>query len=428
MATITGTSSADMLIGTIDQDVLNGLEGDDTLVGVQGADHLDGGTGTDTATYIASAQSVSINLLFNTASGGDAQGDTFVGVENISGSNFADSILADGANNMLSGNGGNDTLRGLAGNDTLIGGQGADLLEGDNGIDTADYSGSRIGVSASLTDHAGHFGDAEGDTFDTIENLTGSINADVLEGDSGINILDGGKGDDSLSGQDGDDILRGGEGADLLKGGIGFDTADYSVSSSAVSASLAEHAGHFGDAEGDTFEAIENLTGSTHDDTLGGDFNKNVLIGGQGNDSLSGFFGDDSLDGGEGNDILAGSGGKDDLTGGSGADIFVYQSVIDSGPTATTCDLIHDFQPGTDKIGLHAMDASSTSPGNDEFTFHTGSFTAAGQVRVIHDVHQINGQIFGTTFVQMNTDSSPDVDSEIHLNSLLTLTASDFVL
>jgi len=105
MATITGTSSADMLIGTIDQDVLNGLEGDDTLVGVQGADHLDGGTGTDTATYIASAQSVSINLLFNTASGGDAQGDTFVGVENISGSNFADSILADGANNMLSGNG-----------------------------------------------------------------------------------------------------------------------------------------------------------------------------------------------------------------------------------------------------------------------------------------------------------------------------------
>src|SRR3954451_759434 len=136
MATITGTSSADILIGIIDQDVLNGLEGDDTLIGGQGADHLDGGIGTDTATYIASAQSVSINLLFNTAAGGDAQGDTYAGVENISGSNFADSILGDGVDNVLSGNAGNDALRGLAGNDTLIGGEGADLLEGDNGIDT----------------------------------------------------------------------------------------------------------------------------------------------------------------------------------------------------------------------------------------------------------------------------------------------------
>src|SRR3954452_11390836 len=271
MATITGTSSADLLIGTIEQDVLNGLEGDDTLIGGQGADHLDGGIGTDTATYIASVQSVSINLLFNTASGGDAQGDTFVGVENISGSNFADSILADGANNVLSGNGGNDTLRGLAGNDTLIGGQGADLLEGDNGIDTVDYSGSRVGVSASLLDHAGHFGDAEGDTYDTVENLIGSINADTLEGDGGNNTLDGGKG------------------ADFLKGGGGTDTVIYSGSSIGVSASLLEHAGHFGDAEGDTFDnTIENLTGSIHNDTLTGDGASNLLKGGRGDDTNGG--------------------------------------------------------------------------------------------------------------------------------------------
>jgi Ca2+-binding RTX toxin-like protein len=223
MATITGTTDADTLFGTIDKDVLSGLEGNDTLAGNGEGDVLDGGTGSDTASYTASTQAVIVNLLFNTAAGGDAKGDSYVSIENISGSAFDDSVIADGADNVLSGNAGNDSLRGLAGNDTLRGGQGADLLEGDNGRDTVDYSGSSAGVSASLTDKAGHSGDAVGDTFDTIENLTGSINNDTLEGDGGINVLIGGQGNDDLFGREGDDSLFGGEGIDVLMGQGGFD-------------------------------------------------------------------------------------------------------------------------------------------------------------------------------------------------------------
>jgi Ca2+-binding RTX toxin-like protein len=78
MTLITGTSSADRLIGTAGQDVLNGLEDNDLLIGGAGADQLDGGIGTDTVSYFDSDQSVSINLQFNTAAGGHAQGDTYI--------------------------------------------------------------------------------------------------------------------------------------------------------------------------------------------------------------------------------------------------------------------------------------------------------------------------------------------------------------
>jgi hypothetical protein len=255
-----------------------------------------------------------------------------------------------------------------------------------------DYSGSRLGVSASLAQHAGHLGDAEGDTYDTIENLIGSIKADTLEGDDSTNLL------------------IGGAGADVLKGNGGTDTVDYSGSSSGVSVSIADNNNHFGDAEGDTFDRIENLNGSSHDDILAGDAVANIISGGQGNDSWLGRTGNDTLIGGEGNDSLSGGPGADTLTGSTGADTFIYQiTPLDTGPTIDTCDFISDFEHGTDKIDLSTMDAALNKPGNDAFTFISGGFTDSGQVRVIHDVHQVNGQIFGSTFVHMNTDASPDV-------------------
>ncbi len=123
----------------------------------------------------------------------------------------------------ITGNALNNTLTGNTGNDTLIGGAGADALNGGAGSDTASYAGSGP-VTASLADPSGsNTGDAAGDSYISIENLTGGSFNDTLIGDAGNNTLNGGGGSD---------ILIGGAGADALNGGGGTgDTASYVTSS-----------------------------------------------------------------------------------------------------------------------------------------------------------------------------------------------------
>ena len=82
----TGNSLGNVLTGNSGANVLTGLDGNDTLVGGAGADTLDGGTGTDTASYAASSSGVTVSLAAGTASGGDAQGDTLISIENLTGS------------------------------------------------------------------------------------------------------------------------------------------------------------------------------------------------------------------------------------------------------------------------------------------------------------------------------------------------------
>ncbi|MCF1496589.1 hypothetical protein FS834_29950, partial [Agrobacterium vitis] len=72
-------------------------------------------------------------------------------------------------------------------------------------------------------------GDAVGDKFDSIENLTGSSNADTLTGDDGDNVINGGGGNDTLDG---------GKGADTLQAGGGSDTVTYVNSDAAVNVSV----------------------------------------------------------------------------------------------------------------------------------------------------------------------------------------------
>ena len=129
---------------------MQGLGGNDQLTGGKGADLLDGGAGSTPPRYGDLGEGVTVNLLFNIASGGTATGDTFAGVENVTGSGFNDLILGNGLGNVLRGGAGADTLRGLAGNDVLNGGAGADKLEGQAGLDTADYSGAKQGVEVVL--------------------------------------------------------------------------------------------------------------------------------------------------------------------------------------------------------------------------------------------------------------------------------------
>ncbi|MGB9366340.1 MAG: calcium-binding protein [Xanthobacteraceae bacterium] len=303
---LTGSAFNDTLTGNTSANALDGGAGDDTLIGAAGADALIGGAGIDTASYSPSTTAVTANLATPASNTGDAAGDTYSGIENLTGGTIADNLTGDANANVLSGLAGNDTLNGGDGDDTLIGGVGADVLNGGNGTDTASYATATATVIANLTTPASNTGDAAGDTYTAIENLTGGTGADTLAGNTGANVLDGGSGND---------ILIGGAGADTLIGNVGTDTASYTTSTLAVIASLVNAAGNTGDAAGDTYNGIENLTGGAGDDTLTGDANANAI------------------DGGNGNDILIGGAGADILTGGAGTDTASYATAA-AGVTA----------------------------------------------------------------------------------------------
>ena len=202
-------------------DTLDGGSGNDTLIGGAGADILIGGAGIDTADYSTSANSVTVNLATNVNTGGDAQGDTLTGIENVTGSANADVLTGDVNANVIAGG---------AGNDIIVGGAGADTLDGGTGTDTVDYSASSAAVTVNLANAGAQSGgDAAGDILANFENITGSAYNDTLTGDANANSITGGAGNDTIAG---------GAGADTLDGGTGTDTVDYSASSAAVTVNL----------------------------------------------------------------------------------------------------------------------------------------------------------------------------------------------
>jgi hypothetical protein len=180
--TVNGTTGTDLIQGGAESDVLKGAGGDDVLFGQGGNDVLDGGlgndtlnggTGNNTATYADATASVTVSLVAGTATGG-AGTDLLSNIENITGSNFADTLTGDANNNTIDGGAGNDVITGGSGVDTFIGGTGADHFvfnavsdsSHTTGIDTImDFShaqGDLIDVSAignftfvtSFTHHA----------------------------------------------------------------------------------------------------------------------------------------------------------------------------------------------------------------------------------------------------------------------------------
>ncbi len=327
---------------------------------------------------------------------------------------------------------GDDRIFGFGGNDDITGGLGADIINGGEGIDTARYSDSSSGVVVSLATRVGLGGTAEGDELVSIENVMGSSHDDTLIGDMGANGLYGGGGDDRI---------MGGEGADIINGGADWDTADYYDSLSGVTVSLSTGLGSGGTAEGDRLSDIEVLSGSMFSDFLQGDDLDNTFIGMYGDDTLDGKDGNDRLFGGAGNDMLKAGGGADrleggidhdtligglgadTLLGGEGADTFVWTSTAETGTTFATADLVGDFNRSSgDQFDFRSIDANETVSGNQSFTFiGTAEFSAPGQINWKHDV-------FGNTWIALNTDGDSSAEAMIRLDSLQTVNEGWFLL
>ncbi|MFN7872020.1 MAG: calcium-binding protein, partial [Cyanobacteriota bacterium] len=170
----------------------------------------------------------------------------------ITGFNFVDDVLT-------SSNDATDTINGLSGNDTVS------------------YASATSAVNVSLSIASPQNTGGSGiDTLTSIENITGSIYGDTLQGNAFNNVLNGGQGNDYVS---------------------------YSSASGSVTIDLGGFA--TGAAGFDTLISIENAIGSDFADTIIGNSFNNVIASGGGNDFIVASLGSDTIEGGLGTDTVS---------------------------------------------------------------------------------------------------------------------------
>ena len=260
--TVLGTASNDVFAATnTDQPLLSqtfvGREGNDTFNDQSSAEEVkfDGGFGDDTF-FLDPGSTISViddggNDTINlggaggpaTVAIGEGDGSVVVpggtasiigAIENIIGTPFDDTIVANTKPNLIDGGGGRDSISGGDGKDTISGGDGSDTIDGGSaddvisivpgstetvidsgGIDTLDFSGAHRGISINLASSGQQTIDTAGNKIKlvgTFENVIGTPFADTINGNPADNLLVGNGGNDNLSGHSGRDILIGGMG------------------------------------------------------------------------------------------------------------------------------------------------------------------------------------------------------------------------
>ena len=281
---IYGGDGSDRITTGVGNDRVYGQGGSDTIYDGGGDDHYDGGGTTadgDRISYLYSSTGIIANFSTNTVDddGDGITDDTFVSIQNIIGSEHA------------------DTLYGSAERDFYYAGSGDDLI-----------------YLYADTDHA-----------------NGGDGSDTIYGGDGHDSLSGQGGDDFLYGEQGDDGLAPGTGTNFVDGGIGTDTVAYFDLTHGVTVDLAAGtADHDGDGVAeDTLISIEHARGSNFADRISGTANAEEIYGFGGNDTLHGLGGTDKIFGGDGNDIIDGGLGADWMDGSAGNDSYYVDDAGD---------------------------------------------------------------------------------------------------
>ncbi len=423
--TMMGGAGGDVLSGGAGQDSLDGGTGNDILMDGTGLDILSGGAGTDIfvlardgaedtildyqsgidrldLTAWGRIYAVSALDIVQTGTGAIISylGEVLV-VQSSNGQPINPSVFLSSdlfglwhiggegaeAGLRLYGVPGVETLQGGAGDDVLVGSTGADLLDGGAGFDYADYSEGRGSQRIDLLYPELNTLLAASDVHISIEgviggygpdNIRGTFGDNTLRGEANVDYIFGRRGNDVLDGGIGDDVLFGGVGADTLIGGTGRDRAQYSESLSGLIVDLEFSQNSTGEAAGDVYGGIEDLAGSSFNDTLFGSGSGNQLFGRDGDDRLFGRSGHDYLNGGAGSDRLDGGLENDTLRGGTHADTFVFYSGRDVVEDFRLSDLDRlVFEDGLYGGGLSAdqvVAAYAAVVGSSVvFTFNAGS-------------------------------------------------------
>lgn len=189
-----------------------------TLYASVGNNILNGGAGSDTVSFYHAGGAVNANLSLTTsqATGGSGS-DQFIGIENLAGSKFNDTLTGNTGNNILNGGLGDDIMMGGLGNDTYVVSADTDKVIEKTG-EGIDLIQSAFTYSLVDTDGSGILGG-------NVENLllygTAAING---TGNALNNYLTGNAMGNTLTGMAGNDFLNGGLGNDFLNGGSNSDT------------------------------------------------------------------------------------------------------------------------------------------------------------------------------------------------------------
>jgi hypothetical protein len=292
----------------------------------------------------------------------------------------------------------NGTVSGIidlgAGSDSFNGGSKAEELQDNDGGDTANFRGGS-------------------DTY-TATYVPVGARAD------GNDLLDGGTGIDTY------EASASGTGVLINLGAADQDLSAVFAGAAAVLANTAQGDEVAGAGLTDSIFNFENANGGSAGDTIYGSNAINRIDGGDGNDFVFGFGGNDVLLGGAADDVLAGGPGKDLLTGGTGTDTFAFLAIGDSGATATTRDVIADFEDGTDVISFSEIDANTTVAGNDAFDFIGTNVEFSGVAGELRAYWTASGQIIEG---DINGDATADFSIKVtDANHHITLGDADFLL
>ena len=192
--TMDGGDGNDIIHGGGGVDILKGGNGNDTLYSDGSLASFDGGGDIDTVDFSGRTESpyyyhpggVYVNLMqhivdysgpFHYQYGPEG---TIANVENVNGTNFADTIIGDYGNNVLNGNGGNDKLTGGLGNDTFVFAKSSGVVNFGNdtvsdftsGQDHVQIDHGIFGNYAALQQHMQQVGDDVVITYDANNSIT----------------------------------------------------------------------------------------------------------------------------------------------------------------------------------------------------------------------------------------------------------------
>jgi Ca2+-binding RTX toxin-like protein len=349
-------------------------------------------SGTDTVTYATDTLGVTADLTNAANNTGIAAGDKYNSIENYIGGSGNDTFVA--AVNAV-----------------------ANRFDGGGGVNTLNLSAATAGFTANMVTGAVTGGNLGNDTFTNIQNIIGGTSNDTFRAaaDNAINTFDGGGGTNTYDlsaitlaagapgftvnlathqatgGALGIDTLlniqnvTGSTGNDtfiavvddvrnVFVGGTGVDTADYSAYAANLTVNLST-AGFVVTGSGTTTGTSDTLSG--FENFTGGAGNDTITGDGNAN-VLIGGAGVDTINGGASADVITGGAGSDVLNSGAAddnvADVFVFTATGDYGDTIANFDATGTTAQ-VDKVRLiGALNTAFDDIANDDvFQFVSGN-------------------------------------------------------